>query len=173
MQIFNSFITLWFNTNTIVSILTICLFISCSTSPKKQQANKATNLNSPSDTLTLKQESTFDALNTLQMSTDERNRIFSTFPNITQPCYPPDTSFIISQSDLLVAMKEFLRIHCKDLTTEKRNELAETSVLAQDQYSLNFCIEHSKNPTHKNGPPLSGVWVLPNILGRRDLTLVW
>lgn len=163
------------NTSIILSISIIFLFISCSTSNKNSHPNENiinSSISTP-DTLTSKQESAFDALNTLQVNTDEKNRIYSTFPNITQPCYPPDTTFVISQTNLLIAMKEFLSIHCKNLTSKRRNELAEASVQAQNSYNLNFCAENLINLTYKNGPPLKGIWVLPNILGRRDLTLVW
>lgn len=149
--------------------------LSCSASSKKSGPNKniSASSNSIPDTLTLIQKSAFDALNTLQVSTDEMNRIYSTFPNINQPCYPPDTSFNIPQSKLLEAMNEFLLIYGTNLTDERRTELAAISVQAQNNYIVNFCPVNFENSNYENGLPLKGIWVLPNILGRRDLTLVW
>lgn len=151
------------------------LILSCSAPTKKTTPDKnlTASKSSYSDSLTLEQKAAFDALNTLQVNTDKMNHIYSTFPNIHQPCYPPDTSFLISQSQLLVAMEKFVSIHCTNLTSERRNELAKTSVLAQENYTVNFCFDESENPTFENGLPLIGTWVLPNILGRRDLTLIW
>ena len=123
--------------------------------------------------LTIEQESAFDVLNRLQASTDEKNRIYSTFANIFQPCYPPDTSFVISRSELLIAMERFLTKHCTNLTKEERNELAATAVLAQEEYMVLHCAVNSSNLNYKNGLPMSGIWVMPNVLGRRDITLVW
>lgn len=123
--------------------------------------------------LTPKQQAAFDALNKLQVSTDERNRLYSTFAGIFQNCYPPDTSLTISQSELLKAMKQFVTFNCKNLTTEERDTLAATSILAQKEYTLSLCLGNSTNINYKNGPPMSGTWVLTSVLGRRDVIIVW
>ena len=123
--------------------------------------------------LTPAQQSAFDALNTLQVCTDEMNRLYSTFAGIVQPCYPPDTSLIISQSELLIAMKQFVTNNCKNLTTEERDELAATSVLVQEEYTLSLCLDNSENINYENGAPMSGTWVMPSVLGRRDVIIVW
>ncbi|GAB5557784.1 MAG: hypothetical protein SchgKO_19970 [Schleiferiaceae bacterium] len=123
--------------------------------------------------LTPVQESAFDALNTLQVSTDEMNRLYSTFAGIDQPCYPPDTTLTISQSELLEAMKQFVTSHCKYLESENRDELASTSVLAQQEYTLSICFGNSENVSFEKGLPMSGTWILPSILDRRDLVIVW
>jgi hypothetical protein len=122
--------------------------------------------------LTPEQQSAFDALNTLQVSTDEKSRLYSTFADICQPCYPPDTSFVISRAELLIAMKQFLTRHCTNLTIEKRNELAATSVLAQEEYTVLHC-RISSNHNYVNGLPMSGTWIMPSVLGRRDVILEW
>ena len=161
--------------NFVLANFMVSLILSCSAPTKKTtpDKNSAVSTSSYSDSLTFEQEAAFDALNTLQVSTDQMNRIYSTFPNINQPCYPPDTSFLISQSELLEAMERFVSIHCTNLTSKRRNQLAKTSALAQESYTVNLCLSESKNPSFENGLPLTGTWVLPNILGRRDLTLVW
>jgi len=123
--------------------------------------------------LTPDQQNAFDALNTLQVSTDERHRLYSTFAWIDHPCYPPDTSLTISQSELQLAMKHFVTSNCKNLGIEEREELASTSSLAQENYKLSLCLDNFRNADFDNGPPKSGTWVMPGILGRRDLIIVW
>lgn len=119
------------------------------------------------------QESAFDALNTLQTSTDEMNRLYSTFANVHQPCYPADTSFVITQSEFLTYMKQFVSQHCKRLSEDTQDELATTAVLAQEEYTVFYCSNKSPGHNFKNGLPMSGTWVMPNVLGRRDVVIVW
>lgn len=123
--------------------------------------------------LSPEQRSAFEALNTLQVSTDQIHHLYSTFAGINQPCYPPDTSFVLSQSDLLIALKHFVNIHCTNLNITKRNELASSAVLAQKEYTLFLCLDRSASISYANGAPMTGTWVLPNILGRRDVIIVW
>lgn len=123
--------------------------------------------------LVQEQEAAFDALNTIQTSTDEMNRLYSTFPNIVQPCYPADTSFTISRSDLLTAMNQFVTKHCTYLSFEERDRLAATAVLAQEEYIVLHCPDHSSNVNYENGLPMTGTWVMPSILNSRDVILVW
>ena len=137
-----------------------------------QPTNIATNLETISE-ITPEQQSAFDALNTLQVSTDEMNRLYSTFAGIVQPCYPPDTSLTISQSELLIAMKQFVTSNCRNLTVEERNELATTSVLAQKEYTVSLCLDNLSNVDFENGAPMTGTWVMPSVLGRRDIIIVW
>ena len=75
-----------------------CLTITCTFSQEGNERKKEmANSNKPVSELTQEQQSAFDALNKLQTSTDEMSRIYSTFPNIEQPCYPADTRDEISQ----------------------------------------------------------------------------
>ena len=166
----------------VLLVLLLCVFLlnSCSQlnnrSEKEAAFSQSNNIPQSLDItpeLTAAQQSAFDALNTLQVSTDEMNRLYSTFVGIGQSRYPPDTSLTISQSELLIAMKQFVTSNCKYLTTEEREELAATSVLAQKEYTLSICLGNSENINYENGPPMSGTWVLPSILGRRDLIIVW
>ena len=86
--------------------------------------------------LTQEQQAAFDALNRLQINTDQRNRLYSTFANTDQACYPPDTSYIISQSQLLGFMEQFVSKHSQNLSVKVRDELVASSVLAQESYTI-------------------------------------
>ena len=156
------------------------LVLSCTTAQEgtdqKQELTNFPTSHPNTDTvseLTPEQESAFDALNTLQVSTDEKNRLYSTFANIVQPCYPADTNFVISQSELLIIMKQFISKYCKNLAVEKQNELAATSVLAQEEYKILHCRDNSYDENYENGLPMTGTWVMPSVLGRRDVIIVW
>jgi hypothetical protein len=158
------------------------LLNACSQSNKRLDKKQQTTYAKPTDSatnletisgLTPEQQSAFDALNTLQVSTNEMNRLYSTFAGIVQPCYPPDTSMTISQSELLVAMKQFVTNNCRNLTVEERIELTTTSVLAQEEYTVSLCLDNSSNVDYKNGVPMTGTWVMPSVLGRRDVIIVW
>lgn len=137
-----------------------------------QPTNIAQNMETVSE-LTPEQQSAFEALNTLQVSTDEMNRLYSTFAGIVQPCYPPDTSLTISQAKLLIAMKQFVTTNCKNLTVEERDKLASASVLAQEEYTILLCLDNSAGVTYEDGAPMTGTWVMPSVLGRRDVIIVW
>lgn len=127
----------------------------------------------PVSELRPEQESAFEALNTLQVSTDEMNRLYSTFAGAAQLCYRPDTSIILSQGALLTAMKEFVTRNCQNLPLAERDTLAATSVLAQEEYTVFLCYGNPDELSYENGAPRTGTWVLPKVLGRRDVVLVW
>ncbi len=158
----------------------VCLLNACS--PPKNRTEREIRFSKPhhvaenlptTSELTPEQQSAFDALNRLQVSTDQMNRLYSTFAGIDQLCYPPDTSLAISQSELLMAMKQFVASNCKNITVAERDELAATSVLAQEEYTVSLCLDSSANVTYENGIPRTGTWVLPSVLGRRDVIIVW
>jgi hypothetical protein len=93
--------------------IAILITLSCS-SPREhsREENYSTtngnhNFKTISD-LTSEQVTALEALNTLQVSTDERNRLYSTFAGIDQPCYPPNSSLTISQANFLEAMSQKL-----------------------------------------------------------------
>lgn len=138
----------------------------------EQLANRSESLEAKVEP-TLEQQSAFEALNTLQVSTDKRNRLYSTFAGIDQPCYPPDTSFVISQSELLFAIKAFVETNCKNLSIKERNQLTKRAVLAQKDYTLSLCLDNVSIVDFENGTPMMGTWVMPSILERRDLIIVW
>lgn len=160
----------------ILSILTL----SCSTTQvevdEKQEITESPTPISTNEVvleITQEQQSAFDALNTLQINTDEKNHLYSTFAGIVQPCYPADTSLTISRSNLLIAMNEFVAKHCKYLPVEKREKLASKAVLAQEEYVVLHCSDNSNTMNYENGLPMTGTWVMPNVLGRRDVIIVW
>ena len=154
-----------------------CLTTSCTSSQgrteEKRELTDSNSYNTPVSELTQEQQSAFDALNKLQTSTDEMNRLYSTFANIDQPCYPADTSFEVLQSELLFVMQQFIAKHCKNLTPKIQNQLAKSSVLAQNEYTVLHCTGNKSNITYEKGLPMTGTWVMPNVLGRRDVILVW
>ena len=120
-------------------LMLFLLLTSCSATQEKSNAKQVTvvipELFSEFDLsieLTQAQQRAFDALNTLQVSTDEKNMLYSTFAGIPQPCYPADSNFTILRSELLIVLGQFVTTHCKNLTIEERTELAESVVLAQE-----------------------------------------
>jgi hypothetical protein len=156
------------------------MIISCAPTNENTDQTQNSNYSLPYKTssdslteLTMEQQSSFDALNTLQVSTDEKNHLYSTFANIVQPCYPADTSITISRSSLLTAMEQFVAKHCTTLTIEKRNELVSTAVLAQEEYNVLHCPDNSSEVNYETGLPMTGTWVIPSVLGRRDVVLIW
>ncbi len=161
----------------ILIFLSTILFSCSETQGDKSQKQEKVNFpKSAFDSiseLTLVQQEAFDALNTLQTSTDEKNRLYSTFANVNHPFYPSDTSFSITQSELSDFMKQFVSKHCQNLSKEMQDELAKCSVLAQEKYTVLYCNNESVNQNFKNGLPMSGTWVLTNVLGRRDVIIVW
>lgn len=164
------------NRKALLTLPIVLLLLSACSPPNNSSEKENHGIPSQEATvseLTPEQESAFDALNTLQVSTDEMNRLYSTFGGIDRPCYPPDTSLTISQAELLIAMKQFVASNCKNLPVEKRDELAAASVLAQKEYTLSLCLGNSAQVTYQNGAPMVGTWVLPNVLDRRDVLIVW
>lgn len=167
----------------VLLILFVISFLSTSCSRNNTSDQKSLTpytLTTPSATdsdtlkeLTPEQQSAFDALNTLQVSTNEMNRFYSTVAGIVQSCYPPDTVLTITQAELLTSMKQFVSSNCSKLTAEMRNEIANVAVLAQEEYTLYLCLEDKENANFNNRLPMAGTWILPNILNRRDLIIVW
>ena len=108
----------------------------------------------------------------LQTNTDEVGRLYSTFPNIEQSCYPADSSFEISQSELLVFIQIYVSRHCQNMEVAMQSSLVEKAVLAQKQYLVLHC-SSTEVVDYDKGLPMLGTWVLPGILGWRDLILKW
>jgi len=160
-------------------IASILLLSACSQANESSEKETQSSPNltvpklEPLSELSSEQDAALDALNTLQVSTDEMNRLYSTFAGITQPCYPPDTSFKISQADLLIAMKQFVKSNCKNLSLGEQDKLAAAAVLAQEEYTVSLCLEGSSDVNFEQGAPMKGSWVMPNVLGRRDVIIVW
>jgi len=161
----------------LVPIVFSCLIYSCSNGPKRGDQNISANYpNMPIkrvSELTEEQDSALDALTTIQVSTDTKNRLYTTFANIYRPCYPADTSVIMTQSEMLKVMTIFVSDHCKSFTVEQQQELANISVRAQAEYQVLHCSGNPGNKNYDNGIPMTGKWIIPNILGRIDLVLEW
>ena len=168
--------------NTLVAAV-FCLLLSCSPSNKrKDNTQKSTDLaNSNSihkvnilSELTLEQESAFEALNAIQINS-EVGHIYSTFGGIHHSCFPPDTSFTISHSELLNAMEELLAKYCTAIYLEECTELASKAVLAQEEYLVLQC-NNAVNDLITKGTKYASIrksWILPEVLGQRDVILVW
>ncbi len=154
--------------------LSILLFSCTYTEDENSELKDSTsgNLNELS-TLTAEQETALDAFTTLQVGTDERNLIYSTFANIDQPFYPPDTSVVIAQSEFRIAMTHFVNKNCTKKTGEERAQLVNAVVLAQEKYNVLHCNVFSADVNYENGLPMMGVWVIPNVLGQRDVVIEW
>lgn len=161
----------------VVFLLFLCLNFSCNFAQKGKEPSQKPTTPMVNTTLVLElnpeQQAAFDALNTIQVSTDQQNRFYSTFSNIGQDCYPPDTSVVILQAELLEAMNFFVEKHCTQLSKEKRDTLAKTAVLAQAEYTVFHCLHNSPMPNYENGLPRQGTWVMPGVLGRRDILMIW
>ncbi|TNE27387.1 MAG: hypothetical protein EP346_12280 [Bacteroidetes bacterium] len=165
-----------------ILLFPIVVLFACTSSPQKSSTElpeldsipaRYTTTHDSLPKLTEEQEMALDALNTLQVSTDERNRLYSTFQWAALPCHTPDTIIMISQVELLHAMNTFVNMNCSRLPLEQRQELASQSVRAEENYHIAICLEDPNNTTFTNGVPLSGTWVLRNVLHRRDVVMVW
>ncbi len=154
--------------------------ISCGTVQDEIEANEETVKQKGGDPvldygleLSPEQEAAFDALDRLQTNTDDISQLYSTFANIEQPCYPADTSIHISRAYLLKSMKHFVTKHCTLMPVEERERLASAAVLAQEEYLVKHCTQGFTDHNYENGLPMTGIWVMPNVLGHRDVLLVW
>lgn len=162
---------------TIILLTVSSLMLSCSTEQENvdEELSYYPTSHYYTDTIaepTQEMDSASKALNTLQTSTDEMNRLYSTFPNIHHPCYPADSSFTISQAELLSAMMQFVTTNCKNLPVDERENLAKAAVLGQKEYTVLHCPYYSEKTNYKNGLPKTGTWVMPNVNGS-DLLIVW
>ena len=81
--------------------------------------------------------------------------------------------FVLAAVSLLKEMVSDKNKEIQNLKEDIRNELAETSVLAQEEYSVLYCGSDSPHHNYENGLPMVGTWVMPNVLGRRDIIIVW
>lgn len=113
------------------------------------------------------------ALDLLQTSSDETNRIFSTFAGAQEFCISPDTVLLISAEDFFVHLKSFTEIHYTSMDAEQRNELIKKAARVQDSYTLWVCLDKQGLDIHLENELHSGTWVFPQLLGRRDLVWLW
>lgn len=149
------------------------MFIACKMTQDKTTQNPASG-KGELPVMTDEQSSAFESLNIIQTFSDSKNRFYSTFPDIDHPAYPPDTSIVISQSDFLFYLKEFMKEHSTNIESDIQKEIAESSVKAQQEYTVLFCLKDASIAyDFKNGIPMHGIWVIPNVLQRRDVIIVW
>jgi hypothetical protein len=74
--------------------------------------------NSNPDTLselTPEQQTAFDALNSIQR---QGKHLYSTFSGIHHDCFPPDTSFVISRTELWIALEILLTRYYINISTD-------------------------------------------------------
>jgi hypothetical protein len=121
------------------------------------------------DTLSKEQQAAFDALTSIQR---QGQHLFSTYPG-THNGVPADTSFVISQAQLLSAMEELLARHYTGISAEERTRLAAQAVSAQEEYLVLQRNDYSAGSANNAAFPISGSWILPDVLGRRDIVLEW
>jgi len=150
-----------------------CTSTPQSTTKKKKELYSLSHYQPPVEKLSKVQQAAFDAFNKLQVSTDKKNQLYSTFANIEHPCYPPDTTFEISQIELLLVMEKYITEHCTSLGSKEQNLLIQSSILAQDQYTVFHCRTGEQTDKGYNKFTMTGIWVFPSVLGRRDILLHW
>ncbi len=157
-------------------LVTQWILFSC-TPAQEKNAGKQGSINYPPsyshpdpDTLSKEQQAAFDALNSIQR---QGQHLYSTYPG-THNSMQPDTSFVISQAQLLAALEEFLSRHYTGISAEERTRLVVQAVSAQEEYLV---LQRNDNSTGSadsaENIPASGTWILPEVLGRRDIVLEW
>ena len=157
------------------------VYLSCTMSNEKgeqqQDSSNFVSYNSIQITdtlpkLTTNQQTALDALNSIQV---KGKHLYSTFSGIHHDCLPPDTSFVISQAELLVAMKTLLERHYAHIEADQRSKLANESVLAQEEYLVLQCNGYSNRTVSYENKyiPNFGSWILPEILRRTDVLIEW
>ena len=158
-------------------LLFLCVILSCTSSveskAKKKELYSLSYFQPAVGELSDDQQSAFSALNKLQVSTDEKNRLYSTFSNIEHACYPADTSFIISREEWLPIMQSFIAEHCKSMDAATQAQLANASVLAQEEYTVLQCFDNNTSTEYDPALNMKGRWIFPSVLGRRDIIIVW
>lgn len=162
------------------AIIVLMLSVSCahiSDNERRHQERGAqaenNNETKAQEGLTPDQQMALDALNQLQLGTDEKNRLYSTFPGIDHSCFPPDTSLTLTQEEFLVVMKHFVLTFCQQMDSLEREELAENAALAQEQYLVSLCLDDTKKEFGEKGLPMKGIWILPQVLNKRDVVIGW
>ena len=153
-------------------LIMLAFLINCGQSQSNSQKNSSVERRLPENVdnpikLNVIQESALDALNYLQVNTDEKNRLYSTFAGIDHLCYPPDTSFHLSQSDFFIAMEQFVTNNCKNISLKTQLDLIKRTSLAQQEYII-LHYQNGHSPDR-----LTGTWIIPELLGRRDVVVVW
>ena len=167
------------------TILIFCQFLlfSCTYSPK----NKHNDDSVPASQETLRdkaalspnQQGALDALNTLQRNV-KGDHIYSTFPGISHSFSRVDTSFEITSDQFAQSLIQIYQANCYPSDTIMNNyKFFQEASLAQNLYTVHKCRPSTKYPDKlaledvTDNRLQSGIWVLPNVLNRRDVILIW
>ena len=59
------------------------------------------------------------------------------------------------------------------MDSESLTQLVNYSVLAQEHYTVLHCKDAEPDDNYIKDVPMNGTWIIVNILGQRDVTLVW
>lgn len=165
----------------LVVVLLLSLF-ACQNKPQNIEAKVGPDESTDSiihnsflkkDTLKPTEQEALDLLDELQTSSDERSKLYSTFPLISQPCYPPDTVVQISQADFGEALRLFIRKHYQDLGEWDLEDRAIKIASVQKFYRLAVCFESPEESLPSAELPQSGTWVIQAYLNERDVVLHW
>lgn len=157
-----------------------CLIVSCTggSQEKNKQYDIASNNSESQTELTTIQKSAFSAFDSIQLKI-KGHHLYSTFPGSQHECFPADTSYVISKAELLEAMKELLGRYETGYTIERYNELSSIAVMVKDEYRVEQCYLTSMKMVDgvltsvPSKSPLEGIWIIPKVLGHRDIVLKW
>jgi len=142
----------------------VCTFLSSCFSPQEnnnQVESKVPISESQSDAL--------DALNILQTNIDGQH-LYSTFPNLNHDFMPCDSTVIISRDELRKALNEIISKYGSPLTESQRQEVINDAILAEDQYWVSECALNQNS--FIVGTNIR-VWLIQNLLNRRDVVIIW
>ncbi len=164
----------------VFAISYLFLLVACSQSDNKfnmtSEQNKQSRIdqfNQATSVLSNEQQAAFDALNTIQTSTDEMNRLYSSFAGAAQSCNIPDTIMIMKQNEFQEAMLQFIQYNCKRLSAKDQRALALNAAKAQDEYTIRVCFDEPVPASNADKYLRNGTWLIPNVLGRRDVVIEW
>ena len=123
--------------------------------------------------LTIEQQASFDALNTLQVNS--AYHLYSTFLGSQHPCTPVDTVFTLSRRELTHALEELQSRYFTRLSKKDLKKLTKAAVLAQEEYIVEHCYRGSHVIINSSNKYISrsGIWIMRGVLGRRDVILKW
>jgi hypothetical protein len=155
------------------------LFVACNLEREKNQTQGSTDTETTDLLMELnpKQKAAFDALDTLQVHS--RGHLYSTFAGLSHACFPADTSYVLTQSELKVAIEEVMAEYGTDLSATRHDDIFKTCIQAQESYTVQHCFAATRDPAYrdflKQNPQAqkTGVWVIPNVLGHRNIVLEW
>lgn len=157
------------------------LLLSCNSSKEKGNLKENDSISTTKNEqkvleLNEVQKRAFDALDSIQRQF-EGEHLYSTFPGIGHNCYPPDSSFFISQDELLEVIEDLIDEYAESILIEQFKKLAAHGVLAQKEYVVKSCFFAPRQKDNRNFKilPIANrkAWILPMVLERRDIILAW